>query len=374
MRALRGRSVRPILRLAAAATLGLALLAGGVRTFAQDATPAAALPVAGHGAAGHGAAGHGAAARAKPTPPVLLAQANASAPARIVTPGIDSPNPFVLQVGATYYMYSSQYSIFGPNIPLRSSGVLTSWSSDTDAMPNPPAWVERGYTWSPDVRRVGDHYVMWFSGALAGRAPLTKCIGVATSASPRGPFVGLAAPTICQLDHNGDIDPRTFRTQDGSLWLDWKSDDNADVNGTSHSSIYAQRLAANGQALVGAATVILTADQPWEGRIVEAPQMIEHDGGYWLFYSANWFNEPYYGIGVAECQGPAGPCHKYLDRPWLSSNAQGSGPGEASLFTGATGTWILYSPTAVHYRTYTARPVALARVGFGPFGPYLAAF
>ena len=340
-----------------------------------------------------------AAARTKARPVVALPPAAPAAdPARIVTPGLDSPNPFVLAYRGVNYMYSSQYSIFGPSVPVRTStpvsnvpapgaslsprvsglssaaSGLTRWSHDTDAMPNPPAWVERGFTWSPDVRRVGGHFVMWFSAALAGWDPVTKCIGVATSASPLGPFVGSGQPSICQLDHKGSIDPRTFKDANGALWIDWKSDDNADLASNTHSSIYSQRLSPDGTKLMGAASVILSADQAWEGRIVEAPQMILAAGHYWLFYSGNWFNEPYYGIGVAECRGPVGPCHKYLDRPWLASNAQGTGPGEASLFTNRAGTWILYSPQAVHYRTYTARPVALAYVAFGPFGPYLASF
>ncbi|MHB1487501.1 MAG: glycoside hydrolase family 43 protein [Acidimicrobiales bacterium] len=304
---------------------------------------------------------------------LLPPPASVSDPARIVTPGVDAPDPFVIAYEGTYYLYASQDSASGPSVPVRTSSSLTRWGPVTDAMPAPPAWVEKGFTWSPDVRQVGKVFVMWFSAALVGHDPVAKCIGVATASSPLGPFVGASRPAICQLDHNGSIDPRTFQDANGSLWIDWKSDDNADVASTSHSSIYAQRLSSDGTVPVGTATVILTADQAWEGRIVEAPQMVRDAGHYWLFYSGNWFNEPYYAVGVAECQGPAGPCHKYLDHPWLASNAQGQGPGEASLFTDHTGTWIFYSPFAVRYRTYTVRPVALARVAFGPFGPYLAA-
>jgi hypothetical protein len=96
------------------------------------------------------------------------------------------------------------------------------------------------------------------------------------------------------------------------------------------------------------------------------------NGNYWVFYSGNWFNEPYYAIGVAECRGPAGPCSK-PSRPFLASNAQGQGPGESSLFTGRNGLWIVYSPWAIHYRTDTPRPVALAHIAFNASGPYLTA-
>lgn len=67
------------------------------------------------------------------------------------------------------------------------------------------------------------------------------------------------------------------------------------------------------------------------------------------------------------------PCSK-PPQPFLSSNAQGQGPGEASLFAGKHGRWIVYSPLAVHYRTDSTRPVVLAHIAFDRSGPYLAAF
>jgi GH43 family beta-xylosidase len=301
--------------------------------------------------------------------------ADPAAPARIVTSNLDVPNPFVLYDRGTYYLYSSQYGFYQPNIPVRTStSAFGGWSTDTDAMPNLQAWVRRGFTWAPDVRYIDGRYVMWFTGWLLHHDPITECIGVATSNSPLGPFTGPPNPSICQLDRNGSIDPRTFVDAKGNLWLDWKSDDNADLASTAHTTIYAQRLSPDGLSLVGQPTEILQADQPWEGRIVEAPQMIAGGGHLWVFYSGNWFNQPDYAIGVAECDTPAGPCHKPFSHSWLGSNLQGSGPGEESLFTDPTGTWIVYSPLAVRYRTDTKRPVALAKVAFGPLGPYLAAF
>jgi GH43 family beta-xylosidase len=240
-------------------------------------------------------------------------------------------------------------------------------------MPVLPAWVDAGFTWAPDVRRIDDRYVMWFTARLKGYDPPTQCIGVAVSDDPFGPFVGEPEPRICQLERRGSIDARSYEAPDGQLWLHWKSDDNADVDGTTKASIYAARLAPDGIELDSEWTEILTADQPWEGRIVEAPQLVAGGGRLWLFYSANWFNQPAYGIGVAECETPAGPCTKPLDRAWLGSNAQGFGPGEASLFTDDDGRmWIVYAPWAVQFETKTPRPVALAHVAFDDNIPYLA--
>jgi hypothetical protein len=107
-------------------------------------------------------------------------------------------------------------------------------------------------------------------------------------------------------------------------------------------------------------------------RVMKFGGFVEVDGQYWLFYSGNWFNQPGYALGIARCDGPLGPCTKPADQPWLASNAQGMGPGEASLFVDDAGWWIVYSPTAVLDPNGTPRPVALAAVDFGPDGPYLA--
>jgi beta-xylosidase len=325
---------------------------------------------------------------ATPTPvlpvsptPGLPPAADPATPAKIVTPFWDLPNPFVLVVGGVYYLYSSETANYSldfrhpsPELPLRVSTDLQNWSAATEALPTLPSWASWGFTWAPDVRLIGNRYVMYFTARVKDRTPATQCIGTATAATPAGPFTPSQQMLVCQTDHLGSIDPRSFVDTNGSLWLHWKSDDNADVGGTSHTGLYAQRLSRDGLHLVGNATMILTADQPWEGRIVEAPQMVLANHRYWLFYSGNWFNQPAYAIGVAECAGPAGPCSKPASGPFLGSNAQGAGPGESSLFSDARGLWMVYGPWAVRYRTDTERPVALVHIAFKPSGPYLAAF
>jgi len=319
----------------------------------------------------------GAAATESPAEPVVrdLPVADPQAPAIIATPGVGVPNPFVLVDEGRYYMYSSQVSFEGPSVELRASDDARQWDTQPiEVLPVIPEWAAYGWTWAPDVRRIEDEYVMYLTARLADVEPETQCIGVAVADRPEGPFQASPDPLVCQRDRNGSIDPRSFADADGGLWLHWKSDDNADVDGTSTASIYAQRLDPTGTSLEGEPTRILEVDQPWEGRIVEAPHMVVIDGEHWLFYSGNWFNQPAYGIGVARCEGPAGPCAKPLAGPWLASNAQGSGPGEGSLFVDLEGAlWIAYAPINQDYVNLTPRPVALARVGLGPVGPYLAA-
>ncbi len=304
--------------------------------------------------------------------PVTMSPVSLPDPGVVVTPGQDVPDPYVIEANGVYVMFASQDGFFGPNVPVRVSSDLVDWTGPPiDALPTLPRWAEPGFTWSPDVLRVQGRYVLWFNAALAASGPTaTKCIGVATSRSVVGPYhpVG-SAPLVCQLDHLGSIDPRAFVDPSGQLWLLWKSDDNADLQAQTHSTIWVQRLSPDGLQLIGQPVALMTADLPWEGRIVESPDMVYAAGHYWLFFSGNWFNEPYYAMGVAECQSVIGPCDPTTLGPWFASNAQGAGPGEESLFFDGSRWWMFYAPFAVDYQSFTPRPAAVARLVFGPDGP-----
>jgi GH43 family beta-xylosidase len=313
-----------------------------------------------------------------PAPPTTT---NPSAPALILPQGPnpgdlpqgqDQGDPFLLDVGNRYYLYSSQTSFSGANVPVASGTTMGSWGPVTDALPTLPAWAQSGFTWAPDVHRFGSSYVLYFTAGVNGSNPTMQCIGDAVGTSPTGPFVAQSNQFICQTASGGSIDPRVFTDADGSNWMLWKSDENIGGSATP-TTVWTSRLSSDGLTLVGSPTRIFTPDEAWQGTIVEAPDLVLAAGKYWLFYSANWFDQPVYGIGVASCAGPRGPCQDFSTQPLVSTNLQGEGPGEESVFVGQNGFWMLYNP----WRSYAPtgitppRPVAIARIGFGPFGPYL---
>jgi hypothetical protein len=158
----------------------------------------------------------------------------------------------------------------------------------------------------------------------------------------------------------------------------WKSDDNALAGSTSPSHLFSQRLGPDGSTLTGPRSELLSADASWEHHIIESPNLVRANGSYWLFYSGGWFNQPSYAIGLASCAGPAGPCRDVIDGPWMASNAQGKGPGEASFFQDGSGRWWLtYSPWAWGQGGTVdgipVMPAALTRVTFLPSGPVVSA-
>jgi len=288
-------------------------------------------------------------------------------------------DPFVLASSKLDYMYSSGGGGNGsPHLPERTFVVMGHFLSLRDAMPTLPSWVKPNTgLWSPDVRKVGNTYVMWFSGLYQGYLLSTgvpaQCIGTATSTSPTGPFTSHSlTPTICQTSEYGDIDPRTLVAPNGQEWLYWKNDGNAVVADLAPTRIYAQRLGANGQTPIGPTSVLLSNDLPWEGELIEAPDMVHADNRYLLFFSGNVSWGYQNGIGLALCKGPGGPCTSPYAGPWLGSNVQGAGPGEETVYTQNGMTWMLYTPHGLYY-PFAFPQLAAARVAFTPTGiPYIA--
>jgi hypothetical protein len=307
-------------------------------------------------------------------PPHLI---DTSAPGRQILTGPDPTDPLMLNVDGRYFVYTSE-GTSTLNVPLRTGPRPGRWGAATDVLPVLPPWAQGGRTWAPDVHRVAGGWALYFTALVKDIDPSTHCIGAAYARSPSGPFVATKAPFICQLDHRGTIDARVIDTPGGNLVIVFKSEDNAnpsvpgpDQNGL--SGIYAQHLSADGRTLLGKPTKILGPTQAWEGTIVEAPDMIQAWGTWWLFFSGNWYLSPTYGIGVAACQGPFGPCADPSPAPFLGSNLQGPGPGEASLFDDAGTVSLLYNPFhANDPGPVIPRPVVMARLGFTAQGPYLA--
>lgn len=255
------------------------------------------------------------------------------------------PDPFILPHGGKYLAYATNAERLQANVQMAVSDDLVTWAplktGDRlhDAMPVLPAWAERGWTWAPEVMRLGARYLLFFTAReqASGR----QCTGVAESRDPLGPFTSTATtPLVCQRELGGTIDASPFRDADGSLYLYYKADANAVGKPT---EIFVQRLTPDGLALTGPAVPLLRNDKPWEAHVVESPTMVRHGSAYVLFFSANHFGwEPNqrlspYAMGFARCAGPMGPCTDAPENPVLHSYADPragclSGPGHQAVF------------------------------------------
>ncbi|TDD59026.1 glycoside hydrolase family 43 [Kribbella antibiotica] len=245
-------------------------------------------------------------------------------------------DPFVVAVGNTFYAYATN----GPlgNVQTLRSVDLKEWEPVGDALPTLPAWTTPGRVWAPEVVAHGPHrYLMYYTSA----DPVTghQAVGVAEATSPEGPYIDKSlSPLISQADEGGSIDASPF----GS-WLYWKNDGNAIGADT---WIYAQRLSDDGLALTGPSYRLIKQDLPWEGALVEAPYVLERNGLFHLFYSANAFDRADYAVGHAVAPTPTGPFTKSGD-PILSGPG---GPGHNMVLSTPAGDYFVYhawDPTQV---------------------------
>lgn len=289
---------------------------------------------------------------------VSAVSAGAQPPAadQFVNPVVDVnfPDPALLAADGSFYLYATEGE--GRNIQTMSSTDLVSWRPGDDALPQLGSWALPGKTWAPEVIKVDDGYVMFYTAA--DEASGLQCIGRAKAVEPAGPFVDDSkASFVCQADVGGSIDPNPIRTPDGSLYLYWKNDGNC-CGEKVH--IWGQELDGSAAALIGRPVSLLSNTQAWEGDLVEAPQMIVKpsttnagDADHVLFYAANAYNTDRYAQGYASCEGPLGPCAA-APEPLLQTNSAAAGPGHGYIFVQSDQTWILYHawpPDAVGFVT-----------------------
>jgi arabinan endo-1,5-alpha-L-arabinosidase len=300
----------------------------------------------------------------------------------------DIPDPFVVSYGGQYYMYMS--SAFGDatnsNIPY-IVGTPGHWSVIHEALPSEPSWAfsssVAATTWDPFVARVGSRYVMYAAPSLRSDVlsrPM-HCIMAAVADTPAGPFVPVGkSPLVCQTSLGGDIDAQLFYDPAGPrgrahpYYLVWKSDNN-NLPGSGPCTIWAAPMANDGLSLAGKAVAIFRPTQAWEEPVLEAPAMvIAPNGTDWMFFSSGTgYYTPRYDVGVVECSGILSGCFKYRAKPFITSNAQGPGPGEETVFVAHDGSmWLLYNPWHSRIRLAPLRPAEAVRVGWSSGGPYVA--
>jgi beta-xylosidase len=249
----------------------------------------------------------------------------------------DFADPFVLVDGDTFYAYATNTTDANlPVLRVRNSPLA---EYHGDAFPELPGWSEPGFVWAPAVVRIDDSFVLYYTTRVRGTE--MQCISRAVADGPLGPFVDESeAPMICQEDLGGSIDPSVVTDADGVRWLLFKNDGNCCGMPT---SIWSQRLSADGLAVQGHPHELLAADAAWEGELVEGPSMIRDGDTYLLFYSGNDWSSEHYGIGWARCTSPAGPCEKGTGTgPWMASTTFARGPGGQEFFEAVGETWMVY--------------------------------
>lgn len=208
------------------------------------------------------------------------------------------PDPTVIRVGKVFYLYSTEDI---RNVPIYTSRNLVNWSYVGTCFTEStrPQMVPGGGIWAPDINKIGDRYVLYYSKSTWGGE--WECgIGVATARYPRGPFTDVGKLFISsEIDVQNSIDPFYFEEEDGSKYLFWGS----------FRGIYGIELSDDGLSVKPGAEKKQIA-----GTFTEGTYIHKHDGYYYLIGSAGSCCEGIrstYHLVVARSRNLFGP---YVDK------------------------------------------------------------
>jgi arabinan endo-1,5-alpha-L-arabinosidase len=164
-------------------------------------------------------------------------------------------------------------------IPMLRSYDLVNWTYMGDAFSAKPSWVApNAGLWAPDIRHFNGQYYLYFTASDTSLPGGGSAIGVATSASPLGPWVDSGAPVVepheapcCPGSRRWVYDPDVVEAG-GQKYIFY---------GSYFGGISARMLSPDGLHSNPATQVQITIANRYEGTYV-----VYHDGYYYLFASA----------------------------------------------------------------------------------------
>ena len=242
-------------------------------------------------------------------------------------------DPGVLAADGWFYAVCT-----GGRFRIKRSRDLVIWSeTDTYILPEGgPSWSANDkYRWAPELHRVGDKVVAYFTAADESGQ---RAIGAAVADGPLAHYTVGSAPLL--TNSIGVIDPSFFKDDNGKQYLLWKLAGNSVGQPT---PIYLRELDADGLGFAsGSSAVELIRNNPstFEGAVTEAPWLVEHDGTYYLFYSGNYIDENY-RVGVARASSVKGPYSKHSG-PILGNNGTWVGPGHGAVTHAGDNDYFVY--------------------------------
>lgn len=206
-----------------------------------------------------------------------------------------------------------------------------------DALPVQPKWADKDF-WAPHVLYDAKQktYYLYYSGEsdfVTG-----KCLGVATSKSPAGPFIDEGEPLICG---NGfiNIDPMAFddpKTGKKLLYL------GSDLEGLRVQELSKDRLNfKQGNTMKVLVNPITNNDPENYQKLVEGSWVTYHNGFYYLYYSGDncCGEKAHYAVMVARSKKADGPfetlaeAEKTSNSVILKRNEKWIAPGHNSVLT-----------------------------------------
>jgi beta-xylosidase len=261
---------------------------------------------------------------------LALAMLGAAAPAGAqsftnpVIPG-DFPDPSVVRADGAYWATATSGN-YAPAFPIFRSTDLVHWRQVGSVFPTPPKWA-RGSFWAPGITVSGGVWSVYYSAARRDGPP---CVALAQASSPYGPWQDRGF-VVC--DEFGAIDAGAVTDPASGLrYLVYKR------KGVGEG-IYGALLSADGARLESPPQLLVEPDRRWEGAVTEGPDVVMHDGEYFLLYSGGHCCRPpcTYAVGVARAPSILGPYVKSTENPVFHGGDGWKCPGHGTLVDATDG-------------------------------------
>jgi arabinan endo-1,5-alpha-L-arabinosidase len=242
-------------------------------------------------------------------------------------------------------------------IPMLRSTDLVNWTYVGDAFSSRPTWADpTAGMWAPEIQFFNGQYYLYYgitdvADSVSGQPGChgDNAIGVATSASPAGPWVDSGAPVVEPRSNGGfcnffwTFDPDVIIAEDAA-----HADQKFIYYGSYYGGVQVRELSADGLTSSAASATQITIPNRYEGS-----EVIYRDGFYYYLGSAtNCCNGPLtgYSVFVGRSTSPTGP---FVDREGVSlldGRVGGSvfltmngnrwvGPGHQTTFQDHAGQW-----------------------------------
>jgi len=241
---------------------------------------------------------------------------------------------------------TSDQSSFGqPTFPILYSQDLVNWTPRGYVF-NETNWPLWGLNdaWAPEIHFVDGVYIVYFS--MRHRATGTHAIGAAKATNPYGPYTDCCDGQPIYQHRSGAIDAHWFKDpRGGKTYLAWKQN-------SIPSAIILQEIQADGLHFSEGtkAKVLLVSSLLWDFEVVEAPWILHREPYYYLFFSSNTFQSPFYHVGVARSLNVTGPYTRndqnYVievdKRRFHIGNVTFVSPGHCSVVQTGDEHWLVY--------------------------------
>jgi beta-xylosidase len=265
-------------------------------------------------------------------------------------------DPFILLWNGRYYAYGTQSP---DGIVVYVSDDLLTWSVPEGApgglaLNRADVWADRKF-WAPEVYHVKGKFYMFYSA--------DEHICVATSDSPLGPFrQDVQEPIIAD---EKCIDNSLFIDDDGKAYLEFCRFN--DGNNVWIAELEDDLLHIKKETMHKCINVSQKWEEVWP-RVNEGSFIVKHKGVYYMTYSANSYESPYYGVGVATSKNIYGPWIKYEGNPILQKPGELQGVGHSAMFVDKSGKLRIVfhahnSSTSIHPRDMYISTVRFVKKG-----------